>query len=131
MAESDGGWAEEVRLHRIHWAGGIAQHAVDTHAELPIVVHFLWRLAELMAKPNGCRCDVLSDDVGLHFRQLAHKVFDVDHQVTYDREVSQWLDAHLVRIVVTQESRARELGSPVDHHAAAPAHAHVAGPAER
>ena len=53
------------------------------------------------------------------------------HEVALDREVVQRLDGDRARRKIAQKRVAGELRLAVDHHAAASAHRHAAGPAER
>src|SRR5262245_33546975 len=44
LGQGDGGRPEERRIQAIHRTGGVAQHAVDAHAELLVLVHLFRRL---------------------------------------------------------------------------------------
>src|SRR5260370_725462 len=116
---------EELRFQPIHRARGVAQHAVNAHAELLVVGQLL---GSLEIFPFGNRLWRLGNQPGLELLQLVHEVVEVDHQVANDRKVGQRFDADGGGIVL-EKGGAGQLGLAVDHHAAAAAHAHAARPA--
>src|SRR4030095_10236837 len=71
LGERDGGRANEARLEPIDGTGGVAQHAVDAHAELLVDVELFWRL-EVLALARGLL--LLAGDPGPHALELSHEV---------------------------------------------------------
>src|SRR5882672_4212558 len=122
LGEGDGGRADELGIEAVDRARRIAQHAVDAHAELLVLVHLLWRLAVFALRQ---RLLELAHDPRLDGDELPHEVADVDDEVADDGKVGERLDADRRRRVVGQERGAGQLRLSVDHHAAAPADAHA------
>src|SRR5215208_4181830 len=128
LGEGDRGRPDELRVEAVDRAGGVAQHAVDAHAELLVLVHLIRRLPVFAL---GQWLLLGADEPRLDPRQLPHEVADLDDQVANDGKVAQRLYAHGARGVVRQEGGARQLRLAVDGHAAAPTDAHPARPAVR
>src|SRR5262245_25503612 len=96
-------------------AGGVAQHAVDAHAELFV----LFELGGSLQVFSGRRLVILADYPWLYDGELFHEVGEVHHEVSYHREVAQRLNAYRSRSIVAQERRAGQLRLAVDRHTAA------------
>src|SRR2546428_12022152 len=73
---------------------------------------------------------VLAHNPWTNLLELFHEDIHVNHQVLDDREMFQRLDPHRSRRELADERLAGELRHPVDHHAAASADSHPAGPSE-
>jgi hypothetical protein len=127
VAERDGGGADELGLVGDHRAGGVAEHAVDAHAEVPELFELLGRLA-VRALLDGPLLG--GQDPGLHALELVHEALEIDDEIANDGEVRE--GRHLDAIaVVGQRILAGEARGAVHHHAAAPTHGHAARPAVR
>ena len=85
-------------------AGGVAEHAVDAHAELLVVVQLLGRLEVLAVDHRTASSSRMIH--GLTRGSFSMKSLDVDDQVADHREVGQRLDPDRARRVVGEE-RAR------------------------
>ena len=127
LGQGERGRSDEVVDSPDHRAGGVAEHAVDAHAELLVAVQLGRRLHVLGAQVVGL---VLADQVGLDVVEFFHEAVDVDHEVPLDWEVDQWFHAYGTGHVVAQERGAGEGWFAVDLHAAGAADAHAAGPAK-
>ncbi len=82
---------EEVGVQRVHRARRVAQHAVDTHAELLECIEF-GRGLPVFAVFDGRF--IMPDEPRLHTGQLGHEVTDVDNEIADHREVSHRLHPH-------------------------------------
>src|SRR5207245_1940614 len=73
LGEGDGRGADEAGLQAVDGAGGVAQQAVDAHAELLVGVELVGGLPVLALSE---RLLLLPDDPGLHLLELPHEVGD-------------------------------------------------------
>src|SRR5688572_29832493 len=128
LREGDGRGPDEVWIQSIDRARRIAEHAVDAHAVLLVLVQLVRRLEML---PFGDWLLFVADDPGLHGNELAHEVADLHDEIADDGKVGERLHLHWSGRVVGEECRAGQLGLAVHHHPAASAHAHAARPAIR
>src|SRR5271166_6036982 len=128
LKERHGARADEVRVLAELRAGRIAQHAVDAVAEGLVRGELR---GGLEIGPVLDRSWLLGDDVGIDALDLLNEIADRHHEVALDREVVQRFDGDSARREMAQERVAGEPGLAVDHHPAASAHSHAAGPAER
>src|SRR5262249_3843619 len=128
LRERDGGRTDEFRVEAVDRARRIAEHAVDAHAVLLVVLELLRGLPILTL---GDRLLHLPYDPWLDAHQFPHEVPDVDDEVADDRKVAKRLDPDRSGRVVAEERGACELGLAVDGHPAAAADAHPARPPVR
>ena len=109
LGQRDGRRADEVWVEAVDRAGGVAEHAVDAHAELLVGVQLLRRLEVLAVDRRSLL--VVTDDPRLDPRQLLHEVGDVDDEVADDGEVGQRLDPDGPGRVVGEERGAGQLAA--------------------
>src|SRR5262249_39110406 len=82
----DGRRAEEAFLEADYRACGIAEHAVDAHAVLLVLVQVGWCLQQLAF---WGRRVLVADQPRLDLRQLPHEVTDLDDEIADHGEVAQ------------------------------------------
>src|SRR5204862_5385097 len=82
--------AEEVLLEADDGAGGVAEHAVDAHAVLLVLVQVGRCLQQLTLPGPGV---IVADQPRLDLRQLPHEITDLDDKVADHGEAAQRLDA--------------------------------------
>src|SRR6185312_5009019 len=121
LTQRDRRRTEEIRVQGVHRARGVAQHAVDAHAELLELVQFRWGL-QVFAILDGQL--VLADDPRLDARQFGDEVADVDDEIADHREGSHRLNSYRPRQVIGEERRTPQFRVAVDRHTAAAAYAH-------
>src|SRR3989442_4833718 len=125
LRQGDGRRSTEKRIQSVHRTRGVAQQAIDAHAELLEGVQLLRGLEvfairyALLLFPNQPR---------FRFGKLPQEIRDVDDEIPEDREVLQWLHAEGARRVVRQERGASQLWLSVHHHSATSADSHPARP---
>src|SRR5262249_41130126 len=90
LRQGNGGRTDEGGFQAINWASSVAEHTVDTHAEL-LIAGQLSRALQILTL--GDRFLLLPDDPRLDFPELLHEVVDVDDQVTLDRKIRQGFHA--------------------------------------
>ena len=100
LGERDGGGAGKERVETIDGAGGVAEHAVDAHAEL---LEGLELFGSLQIFAFGDGLFFLADEPGLHLLELAHEVIHGDDEIAYDGKIAERLDADGFRRVVGEE----------------------------
>src|SRR6266700_2298934 len=128
LGERDRRRPDELAVQPVHRAGRVAEHAVDAHPVLLVLLQ-LRRGLQVLALLD--RLLLVADQPGLHRAELGQEVGQLHDQVPDDREVRQRLDPYRSRRVVGQERAAGELRLTVDVRAAAAADPHPARPAVR
>src|SRR5437870_785305 len=82
LSQGNGGRTDEVRIEAVNRAGGVAEHAVDAHAELLVLVQLLRRLSVFTLRE---RFLLLANEPRLDRGQLAHEVADLNNEVANER----------------------------------------------
>src|SRR5262249_32672588 len=125
LGQGDARGTDKYRVQTVNRTGCVAQHAIDTHAELLVAVKLL-RSLKIFALGNWLL--LVADEPWLATLQLGHEVGDFDYQVTDYREVVQWLDTDGLPLssVVRKKGGTGQLGLAVHHHAATSADPHPA-----
>src|SRR5439155_1359542 len=121
------GGSDELRARAEDGACGIAQHAVDAQALLPIRFDVLRVLYELLREVGR----LLADDVWRYRRELLQEIVEVDHEVLEDREVRERIDRHGAPVDVSDVRAAREPRLAVHVRPARAADPHPARPPVR
>src|SRR5206468_7845363 len=124
--EGRGRGPDEFRARPEDGTGGIAEHAVDAQALLPVRVDILRILGVLLRQV----APIFSDDVRSDRGQLVEEVVEVDDEVLEDREVRKGFDGDRALAHVPDVGAAGEPRAPVDVRAAGPADPHATGPPE-
>src|SRR5262249_28817483 len=106
LRQRNGGRTDEGGFEPINGAGRVAQHTVDTHAEL-FITGQLSRALQILTLGDWFL--LLADNPGLDFPELMHEVIHVDDQVTFDRKIRQGFHTNRCRVIVFEEGRAGEL----------------------
>src|SRR5207247_9617581 len=88
QCEGRGRGPDELRAGPEDGTGGIAEHAVDAQALLPVRVDILRILGVLLRQV----APIFSDDVRSDRGQLVEEVVEVDDKVLEDREVRKGFD---------------------------------------
>ncbi len=117
--------AQELLVEAINWAGGVAEHTVDTGRELIISLQFLSALTVFTVFRGRL---LLSDYPGLDLYQFMHEVIHVDNEVFDDWKVGEGFHLDRPTFELVEKASTGELRDPIYICTAAPADPHSARP---